>query len=129
MPQTGSIQVRVVTSRAQIPLRGATVLITEEVGGGQDKMLSLQIADISGNIKKVVVLTPELLGSTEPGTATPFSSVDILIQHPGYEIILVKGAQIFPGEASSLQIALEPLVDGVDWIQESNVRIITPQNL
>ncbi len=129
MTETGSLQVRVVTSRAQIPLEGATVLITERGEGGKDRVISLQRADESGNVANVILPAPDALDSTRPGSDTPFAPVDVWVEHPGYEIILIEGAQIFPDQASVLQIALSPMVDGFDWTRGDNVRVITPQDL
>ena len=129
MTQTGSIQVRVVTSRAQIPLEGATVLITRRGDDGKHTMISLQKADESGNVENVFLAAPPLLDSTRPGGDDPFVHVDVWVEHPGYEIVRVEGAQIFPDQASMLQIALNPSVAGLAWTQDGSVRVIPPQDL
>lgn len=129
MTETGSIQVRVVTSRAQIPLEGATVLITRRGKSGKHALISIQRADESGNVGNVTLAAPDMEQSTEPGSDTPFTHVDVWVEHPGYEIVRIEGAQIFPDQASILQIALNPAVAGLGWTQEGNVRVITPQDL
>lgn len=129
MSETGSIQVRVVTSRAQIPLEGATVLVTRREKDGKHVLISIQKADENGNVGNIVLSTPDMEESTEPGGDTPFTHVDVWVEHPGYEIIRIDGAQIFPDQASILQVALNPAVAGLLWTQEDNVRVITPQDL
>lgn len=129
MTETGSLQVRVVTSRAQIPLEGATVLFTRRGEDGKHALISIQRADESGNVENVILAAPDPEESTEPGSDAPFSHVDVWVEHPGYEIIRVEGAQIFPDQASVLQIALDPAVAGLAWTQDGSVRVITPQDL
>ena len=50
MDDIGTLIIRVYTSRAQIPISGATVVVTHEGKGGRRELLSLQVTDSSGAI-------------------------------------------------------------------------------
>ena len=48
MEGTGTLTVRVITSRAQLPVEGATVVVTQKGKGGKYQLLSVQATDRSG---------------------------------------------------------------------------------
>ena len=53
MPQTGSLTVRAFTSQAQLPVPGATVIISGPSEDGRRNVLSIQTTDSSGTTKPV----------------------------------------------------------------------------
>ena len=59
MPQTGSLTVRAFTSNAQLPVSGATVIISSPEEDGRRKVLSIQTTDGSGVTTPVVLETPD----------------------------------------------------------------------
>ena len=71
MEGTGTLTVRVITSRAQLPVEGATVVVTQRGTGGKYQLLSVQATDRSGATKPVVISTPALGESTHPGSPVP----------------------------------------------------------
>ena len=130
MTQTGSLGVRVFTSRAQLPVADATVVITQKNPDGKYKVLSLQRTDEDGSIQSVTIPTPPTVESTQPSAGQrPYSRCDIWVEHPEYELMLIEDVQIFPGEQSLQLVELDPLVAGESWGDRSNVRVITGQNL
>ena len=58
MPASGSLQVRVFTSAAQLPLAGATVIVIQLTSAGKYDLLSVQQTDSSGLIQPVIIPTP-----------------------------------------------------------------------
>ena len=50
--------------RAQLPVEGATVVVTQKGKGGKYQLLSVQATDRSGATKPVVISTPALGEST-----------------------------------------------------------------
>ena len=56
--QTGTVQVHVYTSRANLPLEGATVVITQRDEQGRDILLSNQKTDESGNTAPITIAAP-----------------------------------------------------------------------
>ena len=130
MAQSGSLGVQVFVSRAQIPVAGATVVITQRTDNGKQKILSLQETDRNGNIRPITVPTPSTPESTRPnGAEPPFTVCDIWVEHPSYEILLVEGVQIFPGVESVQMAELNPMVQGERWTQQPNIRDIPVQDL
>ncbi|MBO5340401.1 MAG: spore cortex-lytic protein [Oscillospiraceae bacterium] len=130
MAQTGSLGVRAFTSRAQLPVADATVVITQKSSDGKHRVLSLQRTDANGNIRPVRITAPPTAESTRPSAGQqPYSRCDIWVEHPEYELMLIEDVQIFPGEQSLQLVELDPLVAGESWGSRSNVRVITGQNL
>lgn len=130
MPETGSICVRVYTSQAQMPVEGATVVITHRSRSGKMELLSIQATNNSGNIKSVTVPTPPRADSTQPFCQEPpFTRCDIWVEHPGYDLTVIEGVQIFPGVESVLQVDLNPVIAGESWSTRAMVRPITGQDL
>lgn len=130
MAQTGTLGVRVFASRAQLPVEGATVVITQKTGNGKNRVLSLQETDRNGSIRPITVTTPNVGESTSPnGRARPFARCDIWVEHEGYEVLVVEDVQIFPGQMSLQQVELNPLVRGEAWTERTEVRPIPAQTL
>ena len=125
MEGTGTLTVRVITSRAQLPVEGATVVVTQRGTGGKYQLLSVQATDRSGATKPVVISTPALGESAAP----PFSVCDVWAEHPGYAMLLVEGVQIFQGVETLQSMGLEPLNEGQSSLIQNNVREITGQTL
>lgn len=130
MAQSGKLGVRVFASRAQLPVEGATVVITQKTNNGKYRVLSLQETDRNGSIRSITVPTPDVWESTSPnGGGRPFTQCDIWVEHEGYEVMLIEDVQIFPGELSLQQVELNPLVAGEAWTERTEVRMIPAQTL
>ena len=109
MDDIGTLIIRVYTSRAQIPISGATVVVTHEGKGGRRELLSLQVTDSSGAILPLQISTPLLGESTAP--------------------LQVDGVQIFPGVETTQDMELIPLAEGQSSLQVRDQREITAQSL
>ncbi len=130
MAQSGTLGVRVFTSRAQLPVERATVVITQKTNNGKYRVLSLQETDRNGGIRPVIIPAPDIRESTQPfGDELPFTRCDIWVEHEGYEVMLIEDVQIFPGELSLQQMELNPLVTGEAWTERTDVRTIPAQTL
>lgn len=130
MRQSGKLGVRVFASRAQLPVEGATVAITQKTRNGKYRVLSLQETDRNGSIVPVVVSTPAVQESTQPnGQQIPFARCDIWVEHEGYEVMAIEDVQVFPGEVSLQQVELNPLVRGEAWTERTEIRPIPAQTL
>ena len=73
MPQTGSLTVRVFTSQAQLPVSGATVIISSKDENGRHKVYSIQTTDSSGATQPFQLETPDRILSETPNGAAPYS--------------------------------------------------------
>ena len=130
MEGTGILRVRVYTSRARLPVAGATVAVTQKGENGKYQLLSVQATDQSGNVKPVAIPTPALGGSTHPGSASPpYAVCDVWAEHPGYAMLLVEGVQIFQGVETLQEMELEPLSEGQSSLIQNDVREIPGQAL
>ena len=128
----GTLTVRVYTSQAQIPIAGATVVVTAPGKSGKRKLLSVQSTDRSGEVRTISIPTPELGESTSPhqqGGEAPFAVCNVWAEHPGYTMLEAEGVQIFPGVETVQDMELIPLPRGQNSLQHLDVREITPQSL
>ncbi len=129
MDGIGRLNVRVYTSRAQIPVEGATVVVTSKGESGKRKLWSVQTTDSSGSIQPVNVETPLSSESTSPGNQRPYTALDVWVEHPGFATLAVEGVQIFSGVDSFQGVELTPLSEGQSSLNTTDVRDISTQSL
>lgn len=132
MQSFGTLRVRVYTSQAQLPVEGATVVVTAPDRKGKMKLLSLQVTGDSGTIRPVEIPAPAVGESTtpnRPGDPVPFALCDVWAEHPGYAMLKAEGVQIFPGVETVQNMELYPIPGGMCSLQQRDVREITPQSL
>ncbi len=131
MQQTGTLVVRVFATAAQLPLEGATVVVTTRNPNGKFDLISLQKTDRSGLTDPVVINTPASGDSTEQNTGSdaPFISCDVWAEHPGYAVMRVDGVQVFPGVVTRQEMELLPLGEGEHDLGGIDRRDISAQNL
>lgn len=129
MPQTGSLVVRAFTSQAQLPVSGATVIISSRAEDGRHKVLSIQTTDESGGTKPFELEAPDASLSMSPGQATPFSDYSLVVEHPEYFLATFEKLQIFPGVETVQNIPLVPLPQPSAGSDSAEPVIVTPQPL
>lgn len=130
MDAVGRLNVRVYTSQAQIPIAGATVVVTGEGSQGKRRLLSIQVTNSSGSIEPVLIHTPQAAESTQQGhRERPFATCEVWAEHPGFAVLVVEGVQIFPGVDTFQAMELMPLAEGQNSLEETDVREISGQNL
>lgn len=124
----GSIQVRVFTSRAQLPLKGATVSIT--IDGDNSVVLGgVRVTNREGLIDKVVVETPPSVNSTEPFQDKGFAIFNIRVEHENYYTILVRDAQVFPNITTIQNVEMIPLPENAPQNERLKTIVVPAQNL
>lgn len=130
MAQSGTLNVRVYASQAEIPVVGAAVIVASRGRDGKYQLISLQETDDSGNTRPVRVDAPPASESTSPEQMEqPFAVVDVWVEHPGYEVMWLEDVQVFAGQQTQQQVELNPLVAGESWTERTDVRPIPPQEL
>lgn len=129
MESFGTILTRVYTSRAQIPVQGATVAFTQRGQEGRHVLLAVRITDANGRTSPVRAATPSASASESPGTADPFAVCDIWAESPGYELLVVENVQIFPNTQTLQELELIPLPEHTDALLPESPVNIPPQNL
>ncbi len=106
---TGTLEVWVTASRAQLPVEGATVAVTS-AGPENRTLLSLLVTDESGRAGPITLdAAPGGGMGLEPGSPVPFADYALWVEHPAYEVARIERFQIFPGVESIQQINLLPL--------------------
>lgn len=128
MASNGYLRVRVYTSAAQIPVEDATVTVTQTAERGS-KLIATRITDESGLIEALTIPAPERAESQQAGAPLPYDFVDIVVDHPNFERVLVENAQIFSGVLSEQNIALIPIEERPELWNVTEIFRITPQPL
>ena len=128
MASTGTIIFNVFTSDARIPIEGATVLLRRQEAPRE--LLGIRITNESGKTDPIVVMTRDVsLGQVPESTVKPWIGCTAIIEHPGYERVIINGIQIFPGIVTMQSVQLLPLQElDADMNGEENLNI-TPQPL
>lgn len=117
MPQTGSLTVRAFTSQAQLPVPGATVIISGPSEDGRRNVLSIQTTDSSGTTKPVQL-------------AAPFSDYALVVEHPDYYLATFEQLQVFPGVETVQNVPLMPLPQPANGDGDAaSPVVVTPQPL
>lgn len=132
MTGIGTLIVRVYTSRAQIPVEGATVVVTGQGKNGKQNLISIQITDRSGMIQPIRIQTPGAEESTQPNGVNggvPFAICSVWVEHPGFAMMQMEGVQIFPQVETIQNVELVPLGENQSSLQRRSVREISAQNL
>ncbi|BDF67707.1 hypothetical protein CE91St43_16790 [Oscillospiraceae bacterium] len=126
MSQPGTITAHVYTSRAQIPVAGATVAVSQRLGG-RHVLLAVRITDENGEIPPIPISPSQDSGG--PEKVVPFTSLDIRVEHSGYQMEIIENVQVFPGINSLQEVQLIPLAKYAIPRNSYNVIQITPQPL
>ena len=129
MASKGYVVARVFTANQVLPIENASVLVTKRNGSGED-MLGFHITNSSGETQPIEVETPDIQLSQEPGNTTPFTSVDIRIEHPNYYPIIIHDAQVFADTTTEQRAEMIPIAENLTAAQEGTENVfVTPQNL
>ena len=129
MPQTGSLVVRTFTSQAQLPVSGATVIISSRDEDGRHKVFSIQTTDESGGTQPFELEAPDVSLGMSPGQAAPFSDYSLVVEHPGYFLATFEQLQVFPGVETVQNIPLVPLPQPAGGSGSAEPVVVTPQPL
>ena len=126
MPATGYIQVHAFTSKAQLPLKDVSVLITDADG----KAIAMRLTDRSGKIPPISVSTPDFSASQAPESGTaPFTTVNIYARLENYEQIEAEGVQIFADVVTNQELEMIPLAEFPEFWTETEIFQTPAQNL
>lgn len=129
MPQTGSLIVRVFTSQAQLPVSGATVIISSRAENNLHKVYSIQTTDSSGTTKPFQLEAPDPALSQTPNGAAPFADYSLVVEHPEYYLATFEKLQVFPGVETVQDVPLVPLPQPAGEDINAAPVVVTPQPL
>lgn len=129
MPTQGILICFVYTSEAVLPLQNATVAVTQRREDGQVTLIAVRTTDQSGKTEPIRIDAPPASDSQSDTTGKPFAVVDITVDFPGYEKIVVEDVQIFSGVTTLQNLALIPLSELPGTGNLSEIFRIPSQNL
>ena len=129
MAEQGTVVVRAYTSRAQIPVTGATVAVTHPSAGGKHLLVALRVTDESGHTQPVTLPTPPAAESEHPGTAAPYTLCDLWVEHPDFQMLHVENDQIFSGVETLQDAELLPLPEFPEQRDMTRIVHLTSQPL
>lgn len=126
MASEGTIIVNVYTGNARIPVEGSTVLFRLQNPPGT--LLGLRTTDLSGITTPLSISTVDTSFSQSPDPSErPWTGVNLRVEHPEFERVLLEGVQVFPGITTIQNVGLLPL-NAMDPEQASQQEeIFTPQ--
>lgn len=125
----GTIVARVFTSNAMLPLGGASVAITRTGADGRVELVAFRLTNYDGLTEPVEIETPELDGSLPSSGAMPYARVDVAVDLPGYDRVLVTGAQVFSGTQSVQELMLLPTPSLPERYDRTQTIVIPAQTL
>ena len=108
MDATGTLQVRVTTSRAELPVMGAAVIVTAPAPDGKRRLAAVLETDESGLCPPLTLPAPGMAQGLTPGGERPYATYSLWVEHPAYQVAVVEGFQVFPGMESVQNISLVP---------------------
>ena len=129
MASYGTIVTRVYTSQTQIPVQGATIVITQKSGQNRHHVLAVEVSDENGRTKPISIETPEQSASLSPGSQMPFTQVDLWAEAPGFEMLISEDLQVFPNTETLQLLELIPLPEHTPPQSRGEFVQITPQDL
>jgi len=123
----GAIQVHVFASDAQIPIKDAAVTITDVNGDA----VAMRLTNRSGQLDIPVQLTvpDQDLSLTPDPESRPFALFDLYVRKEKYELINIKGLQVFADTLTLQPLELIPLSEFPDSWNQSETFTTTTQNL
>ncbi len=127
MAEFGYFTARVYTSKGEIPVSDASVVIENY---DMSSILGARVTDEDGKITPIIINTPKRSESQSPGAQeAPFASVNVRISHPRYYTYYIRNAQVFEGETSMADAELIPIDYTADYPFKAFDFNVTPQNL
>lgn len=107
-------------------MEGAAVLFRQQEAPRALK--GLRISDRSGQTEPLTIETADRSESQTPKTGViPWAGLDIQVEHPEFEKVLLQGVQIFPGVTTVQNVLLLPLQEHDPKLDREQDYLITPQ--
>ena len=126
--QTGYIKARVYTSEAQIPIKDAVFNVYQNY---KDKeiLIGTRLTNEAGLTDVIPVAAPDSFLSESQGNYKPFAVVTVRVDHPNYKTLYVNGVQIFAGQISIQEVAMQPVDRNVPTDSRAERFDVPEQNL
>jgi hypothetical protein len=128
LADSGKLLVRTFISTAQLPVSGATVIVSVPRDDGRQELVSIRMTNQNGLAGPIELEAPDAAGSQTPGSRDPvFSSYTLVLEHPDFQLAAFDKLQIFSGVETVQDVPLIPLsANGTD---RQDLTTVTPQPL
>lgn len=104
---TGGLEVDVISAAGNRPIPEATIDISYT--GDPGHVLEEITTDNNGRSELIQLPAPPLELSLEPSAEQPYSEYNITVNAPGFEPVIINGAEILPSVNAIQNITLDPL--------------------
>lgn len=104
----GELQLNVTSAVNNLPIENATVDISSTAEAGGSVIDELKTNDL-GQTPVIDLPAPPLEYSLEPNASRPYSEYTLKISAPGYEPIVISGAEILPTVKALQNVVLDPI--------------------
>lgn len=102
----GGLEIRVNSEVAEYPIEDAIIEVFNP--DEPDRILYEGRTDVNGVSEEILLPTPPLEYSMEPGPNQPYSTYSVRVKKSGYDTQLIAGAQILPAVMGEQQLYLLP---------------------
>ncbi|MBE5960095.1 MAG: peptidoglycan-binding protein [Lachnospiraceae bacterium] len=116
----GELQVNVTSAAGNRPIDAATVTITPQSANASGSAEQLRTG-ANGKTDSITLPTPPLDYSLTPGSDMPYSEYQISVTAPGFEPLIISGAEILPTVQAIQNITLDPSVPAEEGTAEEYV--------
>ena len=106
MAEKGRLKVQCFVGDTYIPVDGSRALLVPSAGQtGESREVNL-VTNSSGESQTIELDAPPLEYSQEPSQPTPYSLYDLQVEREGFQVLVINGIQIFPGQTAIQQCRL-----------------------
>ncbi|MGN1349493.1 MAG: hypothetical protein ACI4VM_00675 [Anaerovoracaceae bacterium] len=110
MSETGNLIVYVYTGSSAVPVEGASVSVLNRNADDTLSLLAFRGTGIGGSTGSMTFDTPPESASLTAGSdMQAYTSVDIMVDRPGYYGVLIRGVPVFSGQDSIQTVQMIPL--------------------
>lgn len=126
MSATGYIQVYAYTSKARIPLRDVSVMVTDQ----NNSAIAMGLTDKNGKYGPLSLVVPNRSESLTPGSPDrPFITVNMHARLENYEQIEAENVQVFADTVTIQNFEMIPLSELPQQWTKTEIFNTPPQNL
>lgn len=105
--EQGTLVVRAVTAGGAFPVEGANITVYGADANNSEVRYAV-LSDSSGQSERLLLPAPSASLSRTPGSVTPYSTYDIVVQKDGYYLHKAFGVPVFADVVSIQTVELVP---------------------
>ncbi|MDU2491085.1 MAG: peptidoglycan-binding domain-containing protein [Clostridium celatum] len=106
MAEKGRLKLQCFVGDTYIPVDGSKAVLVPSAGQtGESREVNL-VTNSSGESQTIELDAPPLEYSQEPSQPTPYSLYDLQVEREGFQVLVINGIQVFPGQTAIQQCRL-----------------------